>query len=1145
MGKYNPKKIEKKWQKKWEEEELYKADDNSKKEKFYCLDMFPYPSAAGLHVGHPEGYTATDIFSRYMRMKGREVMHPMGWDAFGLPAENYAIKTGVHPKKTTGDSIKTFRRQIKSLGFSYDWDREIATSDPEYYKWTQWIFLQLYKNGLAYKKKAAVNWCESCKTVLANEQVINGKCERCKNEVIQKDLKQWFFKTTKYAQRLLDDLDNMDWPEPIKLMQREWIGRSEGSEIDFEVKSDFHFVLLHGFGSNSKSNFFPWLKKELENRGYKVDVPDMPNSDNPTEEEQVNYVLKNIKFSESTILFGHSLGAVVAMKVVEKLPHNITRLVLAGGFTKAKFKDIDRPFKDKFNWDYDYEDIKKKAGFIKILSSLNDHAVPREEGKTLSRELNAELIESETQGSHFNGEKEPIILKNIIPNIKIFTTRADTLYGATYMVLAPEYELIKNLESRIENLEEIYKYKEQAKGKSDLERTELQKEKTGVQIKGVKAINPANEEEIPIYIADYVLSSYGTGAIMAVPAHDERDFEFAKKYNIPIKQVIIPFLKTNFEKDLPREDKETVKRNNVIVIIKHWQEDKYYCLDWVKYGWKSFVIGGVKNGESYEEAAIREMKEESGYQNIKSIKKLGGKIATKFYAMHKGVNRDTILEGYYVELADGEYVEPEEEHVRHHKEEWIEKDKLEKYINLNSHEWYMNILLNGEKVYAGTGNLTNSDEFNSMDSMEAKKKITEKVGGKITTNYKLRDWLISRQRYWGAPIPIIYCDKCGEVPVPEEQLPVKLPEDVDFKPTGESPLKDSKSFHKVKCPKCGASEGVKREVDTMDTFVCSSWYYLRYCDPKNKEKFADNKKLKQWMPVDLYVGGAEHACLHLIYARFFYKALKDLGFIKINSKVDHDEPFQKLKNQGMILGEDHQKMSKSRGNVINPDEVVVEYGADTLRMYEMFMGSFEEVKPWDTQSIKGIRRFLDRVWNLYEENQTPSSKDENLEIKKLLHKTIKKVTEDIESFNFNTAISSMMVLLNKLLENKEITKYTLEKFLLILSPFAPHITEELWEKLGSASVKTSADKNKESIFKEKWPEYNDKLIKEDKVTIIIQINGKFRDKIIAKRGLTDSEIYQMAQKKGKIEKYLEGKKVYKLILVKDRLLNILAEGLNI
>ncbi|MFH1781628.1 MAG: leucine--tRNA ligase, partial [Patescibacteria group bacterium] len=774
LSRYNPQKIEKKWQKHWEKTRAFKADDKSTKEKFYCLDMFPYPSSHGLHVGHPEGYTATDIVSRYKRMKGFEVLHPMGWDAFGLPAENFAIKSGVHPQETTLKSIDTFKKQIKSLGFSYDWDREINTSSPEYYKWTQWIFLELYKKGLAYKKKAAVNWCEECKTVLANEQVIDSKCERCQNEVIQKDLEQWFFKITDYTEDLLQGLEKIDWPEPIKLMQSNWIGRSEGADIEFKIK--------------------------------------------------------NSKF-----------------------------------------------------------------------------------------------------------------------NIKIFTTRPDTLYGATYMVFAPEHELVQKLKNQIENWDEVEEYIETSQKNSDLERTDLQKQKTGVELKGLKAINPANNKEIPIYISDYVLISYGTGAIMCVPAHDERDWEFAKKFNIEIIKVI-------------------------------------------------------ENGQSDEEC------------------------------------------------------------------------------------------------YIGEGKMVNSDEFNGQDWQEAKKNITTKVQGQLTINYKMRDWLISRQRYWGTPIPIIHCEKCGEVPVPEDQLPVKLPTDVDFKPTGESPLASSKSFHDLECPKCGAKEGVRRESDTMDTFVCSSWYYLRYCDPKNDKAFVDNELLKKWMAVDLYVGGAEHAVMHLIYARFIYKALKDLGHIKIDSKVDHDEPFQKLRNQGMILGEDHQKMSKSRGNVVNPDEVINEYGADTMRMYEMFMGAFEEVKPWEPKSIIGIKRFLDRVWMVSIDNIENEKKYKKIESKSI-HKTIKKVTSDIENFKFNTAIAQLMIFFNGENskpdwrssideKNKVLDLKALEKFIILLAPFAPHLCEEIWERFG----------HMESIFSEAWPEYNADLAKDDEIELVVQVNGKVRDKIMAPAG---------------------------------------------
>ena len=818
LSRYNPQKIEKKWQKHWEKTRAFKADDKSTKEKFYCLDMFPYPSSHGLHVGHPEGYTATDIVSRYKRMKGFEVLHPMGWDAFGLPAENFAIKSGVHPQETTLKSIDTFKKQIKSLGFSYDWDREINTSSPEYYKWTQWIFLELYKKGLAYKKKAAVNWCEECKTVLANEQVIDSKCERCQNEVIQKDLEQWFFKITDYTEDLLQGLEKIDWPEPIKLMQSNWIGRSEGADIEFKIKN-------------------------------------------------------------------------------------------------SKFK------------------------------------------------------------------------------IKIFTTRPDTLYGATYMVFAPEHELVQKLKNQIENWDEVEEYIETSQKKSDLERTDLQKQKTGVELKGLKAINPANNKEIPIYISDYVLISYGTGAIMCVPAHDERDWEFAKKFNIEIIKVI-------------------------------------------------------ENGQSDEEC------------------------------------------------------------------------------------------------YIGEGKMVNSDEFNGQDWQEAKKNITTKVQGQLTINYKMRDWLISRQRYWGTPIPIIHCEKCGEVPVPEDQLPVKLPTDVDFKPTGESPLASSKSFHDLECPKCGAKEGVRRESDTMDTFVCSSWYYLRYCDPKNDKAFVDNELLKKWMAVDLYVGGAEHAVMHLIYARFIYKALKDLGHIKIDSKVDHDEPFQKLRNQGMILGEDHQKMSKSRGNVVNPDEVINEYGADTMRMYEMFMGAFEEVKPWEPKSIIGIKRFLDRVWMVSIDNIENEKKYKKIESKSI-HKTIKKVTSDIENFKFNTAIAQLMIFFNGENskpdwrssideKNKVLDLKALEKFIILLAPFAPHLCEEIWERFG----------HMESIFSEAWPEYNADLAKDDEIELVVQVNGKVRDKIMAPAGISDTDAILLAQKSEKLKQYIDFEKIdYKknYHFVPGRLINFIVK----
>ena len=797
MKEYNPKNFEQKWQEFWEKEKIFKAADTDKRPKFYCLDMFPYPSGAGLHIGHVESYTATDIYSRFMRMNGCNVLHPEGWDAFGLPAENYAIKTGVHPKITTENAIKNFKRQIKSLGFGYDWEREINTSSLEYYKWTQWLFLQMYKNGLAYQKKAAVNWCESCQTVLAREQVLNGKCERCGKNVIQKELKQWFFRITDYAERLLADLNKLDWPEKIKKMQENWIGKSEGALIKFTISN------LSALGQSS---------------------------------------------------------------------------------------------------------------------------------------------------------------------IEVFTTRPDTIFGATYLVLAPEHEIIQKL--KIKNSNEVQEYIKNTKNKTELERISLDKTKTGVEIKGISAINPATKKEIPIYIADYVLTTYGTGAIMAVPAHDQRDFEFAKKYKLPITSVIS-------------------------------------------------VDGNAS---------------------------------------------DTT------------------------------------------------------KAFTAYGKMINSREFDGLDSKIAKDQILKYIKGKKSVQYKIRDWLVSRQRYWGAPIPIIYCDKCGIVAVPEKNLPVELPDDVDFRPTGESPLARSKKFHDVKCPKCQSP--AHRESDTMDTFVCSSWYYLRYCDPKNNKQFADTAKLKKWLPVDLYVGGAEHAVMHLLYARFFAKALYDLKYLNFS------EPFLKLINQGMILAPDGRKMSKSLGNVVNPDDIVKEYGADCMRMYEMFMGPLEDEKPWNTKGITGIERFLEKVWRLqYKVNS--KLKIMGNAIENQLQKTIKKVTNDIRDLRFNTAISALMIHLNNLEKEKEISSMHYSLLITLLSPFAPHIAEELWQNISE---------HHKSVFLEKWPTY--KEVKSNEITIAIQINGKTRGALKVNSDLDENEILALAKKETNIAKYLLNAKIKKIIYISGKILSI-------
>lgn len=802
--KYDPKKIEKKWQKAWA---AGHPKPKATKGKYYVLDMFPYPSGDGLHVGHVENFTATDIYARFMRFQGYEVIHPIGWDAFGLPAENFAIKTGIHPDKKTRESIKNFTRQIKSIGLSYDWERELNTSSPEYYRFTQWMFLFLYKNGLAYKKKAKVNWCPSCQTVLANEQVIDGKCDRSGDVVVQKDLEQWFFKITDFIEPtktkdgkkisgLLSGLDKIDWPESTKAAQRHWIGRSEGAEVVFYVAE--------------------------------------------TEEE-----------------------------------------------------------------------------------------------------------------------------------IRVFTTRLDTIYGCNYVVVAPEHPLVAKLAERIQNADEVKRYLAATKKKTDLERTELNKDKTGVLLEGVEVVHPFTGERLPVYAADYVLSTYGTGAVMGVPAHDERDGVFAKKYGLELRQ---------------------------------------------------------------------------------SIKNVDPSAAT-------------------------------------------------------------------EEIFTEDGELVNSREFTGLSSAEAREKMAawlkkEKLGRKVV-NYRLRDWLISRQRYWGAPIPIIYCDDCGAVPVPEKDLPVKLPTDVDFRPDGESPLVRSKSFHRVKCPKCG--QKARRESDTMDTFVCSSWYYLRYADPNNTKQFASKKALEKYLPVDFYMGGAEHTVLHLLYARFFTKALRQYGH------VNFDEPFQMLRHQGMILAPDGNKMSKSKGNVVNPDQMVTEFGADSLRLYEMFMGPIDEMKAWNTASVIGLRRFLEKVWKLLDKiDDSKKVKDSSL-----LHKTIQKVTEDVALLKFNTAISALMILANDLERRESIGSAEYKSLLLLLAPFAPHMTEELWEKLGE----------KKSIFLAPWPKYDPKQIREETKTIGVQVNGKVRATIELAIDATEREAKALALADPKVKAFTDGKELRKCIYVPGRILN--------
>jgi leucyl-tRNA synthetase len=981
MAEYNPKEIEAKWQKKWLEEKVFAAHDDSAKPKYYQLETFPYPSGAGLHVGHPKGYIAEDIHARFMRMGGkeskpREVLYTMGWDAFGLPTENYAIKVGKSPKEVTKENTDNFRRQVRMFGLSYDWDREINTSSPEYYKWTQWLFLQLFKKGLAYRAASKVNWCPKDQTVLANEQVINGKCERCGSEIEERDMEQWFLKITNYADQLLADLKGLDWPAPTVKRQEDWIGKSVGSEIDFPLDLDYRYILLHGYDGSPEKNFFPWLRRELTRKGFSFVAPQLPNPQNPTEEEQVNYVLRNFQFDERTVLFGHSLGAVVALKVLEKLERPIAGVVLAAGFLEPKFKDgWKAPFTDTFKWEFDFEKIRKNIGFVSILSDLNDDGVPVEQGKLLHEKLDGRLIETIAQKPHFDADEEPDILQTLLPIVTVFTTRPDTIFGATYLVLAPEHNSIKSIWPKIVNQKDITAYIEATSHKTDRMRQEDVREKTGVEIKGVMAVNPANGEKIPIYIADYVLATYGTGAIMAVPAHDERDFEFAKKFKLSIKLVVAP------DAPMPPEMKA---------------------------------------------------------------------------------------------------------------------------------------------AYVGKGKLVNSGKFTGMDSEGAQWEIAKFIGGRGKQQYRLRDWSVSRQRYWGVPIPMIYCKKDGIVPVPENELPVILPDIADFRPQGMPPLAASPEFMNVKCPQCGGD--AKRDPETLDTFVDSSWYYARYTDPKNASAIFDKEKAAHWLPTDLYVIGAEHTVLHLLYARFITKFLHDEGLLNFN------EPFLKLRHQGLIRGTDGQKMSKSKGNVVNPDEIVGEFGADTVRMYEMFMGPFEDGAPWEPKSILGIERFLKRFWKYVDAGiaKSPAQAESEKIAKVVLHKTIKKVGEDIESFKFNTAISALMILLNELEKTSSLAADDMKSLLKIIHPFAPHMAQELWSLAGGTTY----------LDFETWPAYDASLIKDERIKLVFQVNGKTRDMAEVDAGITEAVAKEMALANDKIKKIVGDATPKNMIYVDKKLVNI-------
>lgn len=797
---YNPNAIEKKWQKIWDENKTFHSEIDHDKEKFYGLVEFPYPSGQGLHVGHPRPYTALDVVSRKRRLEGYNVLYPMGWDAFGLPTENYAIKNKIHPAKVTEDNIKNFKAQLKSIGFSFDWDKEVNTTNPDYYKWSQWIFIQLYKHGLAYKHEMSVNWCPSCQVGLANEEVVDGKCERCGTEVVHKMKNQWMLKITEYADRLIDDLDDVDYEDRIKAQQINWIGRSKGANVDFA----------------------------LNNADYKLTV---------------------------------------------------------------------------------------------------------------------------------------------------YTTRPDTIFGVSYMVISPEHPMLEEFKEKITNFDEVTTYQDEARKKSDFERAELNKEKTGVMLDGISAVNPLSGKEIPIWVSDYVLMSYGTGAIMAVPAHDSRDYEFAKTFDMPI----IPVYQTENEEELPLTD------------------------------------------------------------------------------INKGIS-------------------------------------------------------------------INSDFLNGLNAIDAKKKAIEYIEenklGEATTNFKLRDWVFSRQRYWGEPIPMIYCKEHGWNPVDESELPIKLPEVETYEPTatGESPLSEIEDFVNTTCPVCGRP--AKRETDTMPQWAGSSWYYLRYMDPHNKEAIASKEALDYYSPVDWYNGGMEHTTLHLLYSRFWHKFLYDIGIVPTK------EPYQKRTSHGMILGEDHQKMSKSRGNVVNPDDIIRDYGADTLRTYEMFIGDFGSTAIWSDEGVRGCRKYLERVYNMLEMVEDGENYSKDLEV--TIHQTIKKVSDDYENLKFNTAIASLMSLSNDMRSKGTITKADFKTYITLLNPVAPHLTEELWELAGFDG----------KLSETAWPNYDEKKLVLDEFEMPVQVNGKMRGKVLMAMDASEDDAIAAAKSDNNVSGHLEGKEIRKIIYVPGKILNI-------